>query len=111
MPQFYEPCLASVPYGSSGQVWATALSDADDLALPLSIAWTGTIIAGEDCGGADISGNGRVDLEDFAILESQWLQAPSLPSADIASKPVTDGTVNLTDLATVAAYWLESECI
>lgn len=110
IPQSYQPCLASVPYGNSGQVWATHLSNADDLALPLSIAWAGTIIAGEDCVGADVSGNGRVDLEDFAILESQWLEVPGIPSADIAPESVL-GVVNLTDLAVVATYWLESGCI
>jgi hypothetical protein len=83
---------------------------ANDLALPLSIVWTGTITAEDNCGGADISGNGRVDLADFAIVESQWLGVPGTPSADIAPEPL-DNLVNLTDLAVVAAYWLESECI
>jgi hypothetical protein len=45
MPQFYGPYLASIPYGSSGQVWATPLSDAIDLDLPLSIARIGAISA------------------------------------------------------------------
>ena len=47
---------------------------------------------------------------DFAILESQWLEVPGIPSADIAPEPVV-GVVNLTDLAVVATYWLESGCI
>ncbi|MHC5061319.1 MAG: hypothetical protein ACYTFK_09580 [Planctomycetota bacterium] len=113
LTQFYEPYIASIPNGSSGQVWATHLADANDvandLALPLSIAWAGTTDAGQDCGGADINGSGRVDLADFAILQSQWLGAPSTPPADIAPEPL-DVFVDLTDLAVLAAYWLESDC-
>jgi len=83
--------------------WASNL-----LALPLSIVWTGELAA--KCGGADFTGtNGRVDYKDFAVLASQWQQAPGVPSADIAPYPV-DGVVNLKDLAAFAEHWLDENC-
>jgi hypothetical protein len=101
MPQFYLPYLAAVPYGSGGPVQATQLSGIADLGLPLSIAWVGD--TPQICGGADLDGMGNVSFGDFAILTSQWLQAPGTPSADIAS----DGVVNFLDLAVLADHWLE----
>lgn len=49
---FYEPYIAQIPYGSGGPVDANCLSDSypgpsNDLALPISIVWTGTA----KCGG------------------------------------------------------------
>ncbi|MHC4545521.1 MAG: hypothetical protein ACYTDW_14210, partial [Planctomycetota bacterium] len=111
MPQFYLPYLAAVPYGSSGPVQATHLSDAADLALPLSIAWVGAGALPEKCGGADLDGTGDVNFGDFAILTSQWLQAPGTPSADIAPEAAGDGIVNFLDLAVFANYWLETGCL
>jgi hypothetical protein len=103
IPQFYHPYLAAVPYGSSGPVQAEHLSDAADLALPLSIAWVGP--TPDRCGGADLDGLGDVSFGDLKILASQWLQAPGTPSADIA--PVLgDGIVNFLDLAVLADHWL-----
>ena len=102
MPQFYQPYLAAVPYGSSGPVQATHLSDAADLALPLSIAWVGPIP--KKCGGADLDGLGDVSFGDLKIMASQWLQAPDTPSADIAP----DGIVNFLDLAVLADHWMET---
>ena len=106
IPQFYHPYLAAVPYGSSGPVQATQLSNAADLALPLSIAWVGAIP--EKCGGADLDGLGDVSFGDLIILVSQWLQPPDTPSADIAPKPNGDGIVNFLDLAVLASHWMES---
>jgi hypothetical protein len=55
---------------------------------------------------ADIDGDGDVDFFDYAILASQWLQAPGEPSADIA--PLGgDGIVNILDLGVLADNWLE----
>ena len=105
IPQFYHPYLAAVPYGSSGPVQAEPLSDAADLALPLSIAWVGAIPG--KCGGADLDGLGDVSFGDLKILASQWLQAPGTPSADIAPVP-GDGIVNFLDLAVLADYWMET---
>ena len=46
-----------------------------------------------------------VDMVDFAILASQWQQAPGTPSADIA--PLGgDGIVDLDDLVLLAQSWL-----
>ena len=104
MKQFYEPNLAEIPYGSTGQIQAVCLSDANDLALPLSIVWTG-----DKCVGADLDESGAVSFTDFAILADQWLQAPGSPSADIAPE-TPDGFVNMLDLAVLVRYWLETGC-
>jgi len=105
IPQFYHPYLAAVPYGSSSTVQARRLSDAADLALPLSIEWVGAVP--EKCGGADLDGLGDVSFGDLVILVSQWLQIPGTPSADIAPVP-GDGIVNFLDLAVLGDYWMES---
>ncbi len=57
---------------------------------------------------ADIIRNGRVDLDDFAVLAAQWLGVPAAPSADIAP-PGGDGQVNLPDLLLMADNWLFAE--
>ena len=108
MPQFYDPYLATVSYDSDGPVQATHLSGAGDLALPLSIIWTGSLQ--EACGGANLDGLDGISFDDFAILASQWQQAPGSPSADIAPQDSGDGIVNLLDLAVFADHWLESDC-
>jgi predicted outer membrane repeat protein len=109
LTQFYDPYLAEVSYDSDGPVSATHLSSAGDLALPLSIMWTGSLEA--VCGGANLDGQGGINLDDFAILASQWLQAPGNPSADIAPEGSIDGIVDLQDLAVLAYYWLDSGCV
>ena len=108
MPQFYLPYLAAVSYGSSGPVQATNLSSAADLGLPLSVVWVGA--TPEKCGGADLDGTGDVNFGDYAILTSQWLQAPGTPSADIAPEVAGDGIVNFLDLAVLADQWLGTGC-
>jgi hypothetical protein len=109
LPQFYDPYLAEVSYDSDGPVSATHLSSAGDLALPLSIMWTGSLEA--VCGGANLDGVDGINFDDFAILASQWLQAPGSPSADIAPEGSIDGIVDLQDLAVLAYYWLDSGCV
>ncbi|MHC4394230.1 MAG: choice-of-anchor Q domain-containing protein [Planctomycetota bacterium] len=108
IPQFYDPYLATVSYDSNGPVSATHLSSAGDLALPLSIVWTGAFHA--VCGGANLDGIGNINFDDFAILASQWQQSPGSPSADVAPEGGGDGTINLLDLAVLADYWLASDC-
>ena len=61
----------------------------------------------EDVDG-DITGEGDVDFKDFAILASQWQQAPGTPSADIAPGE-GDGIVDFHDLAFFVSLWLGSE--
>jgi len=55
---------------------------------------------------ADLDGNYRVDMFDYAILAYQWLQVPGTPSADIAPDN-GDGIVNCDDLAVLADEWLQ----
>jgi len=106
MTQFYQPYLAAVAYGNSGPVQATHLTNAADLALPLSIEWIGPIP--KKCDRANLDGMGDVSLGDLAILVAQWLQAPGIPSADIAPASGGDGMVNFFDLAILAGHWMEN---
>lgn len=54
----------------------------------------------------DLNCDGFVNFDDFVILASQWLQEPTLPSADIAPD-TRDNFVDFLDLATFVGYWLE----
>ena len=56
---------------------------------------------------ADFNEDGNVDLIDFAILSSQWLQAPHNPSADIAPDG-GDNMVDFLDLDVFSGYWPEN---
>lgn len=54
---------------------------------------------------ADIVEDGRVDLNDVAILSVQWMDSPGTPSADIY--PSTgDGSVDELDLRVLCDNWL-----
>ena len=57
---------------------------------------------------ADINLSGGVDFADFANLASQWLDTPSIPSADIAPWPNIDNLVNYEDLDKLTEQWLVS---
>lgn len=57
---------------------------------------------------ADFDNNCFVDLRDLAILGSQWLQPPGIPSADIAPG-VPDGIVDWLDVGMLADNWLTVE--
>ena len=99
---FTTPVLAVVPtdVGNINVNRATGC----DLGLPFSIVWTG-----DKCGGTDLSGDGEVDMEDFAIIANYWLVADcgslgSCAGADFDG----DGTVDLADLAVLVYYWLQS---
>jgi len=105
-PPFYEPYLAEVP-SDNNDVQALSLVGAADLALPLSIEWTGIT---NNCEGADLDGSNGVDFVDFAILANQWLQPPGSPSADIAPE-VHDGFVDMMDLEILIKYWLATGCL
>jgi len=113
---FYEPYLAEIPYGSSGPVQAISLSDANDLALPMSIVWTGTVVPEEKCGGADLDQSGDVSFTDFAILAS-WYRLDSdcadsndCEGADLEPEASPDGDVDIKDVAVFALHWLETGC-
>jgi predicted outer membrane repeat protein len=53
----------------------------------------------------DLDFDGKVDFADFAILASQWLTVPSVPSADIAPAE-TDNVVDWQDLMILIDHWL-----
>ncbi len=53
---------------------------------------------------SDLNNDCAVNFVDFAILASQWKQAPGTPSADIA--PPGDGIVDWNDLELMAQSWL-----
>ena len=55
---------------------------------------------------ADFSGDCIVNLLDFAVLGSQWLQPPGMPSADIAPEPLDD-FVDMLDLTVWVTEWLD----
>jgi hypothetical protein len=54
---------------------------------------------------ADINDDCKLDLSDYAILASQWLEAPGAPSADIAPPPGGDGIVDINDLGLLTESW------
>ena len=55
---------------------------------------------------ADLNGDCFVSFEDHATFASQWFQSLGSPSADIAAD-LTDGFVDLRDLAVLTGSWLE----
>jgi hypothetical protein len=105
---FYHPYLAVIEPGAM-QATAIPLSDpasalmGNDLALPMSVIWMPE--PAEPCGRADVNRDGRVDLEDFVILSSQWLEVGQL-SSDIAPLPAGDNMVDMLDMALLAEEWL-----
>jgi len=50
--------------------------------------------------------DGGVNFEDPKAIADQWLQPPSVPSADIVPLPEGDGMVNILDFAALAENWL-----
>jgi hypothetical protein len=54
----------------------------------------------------DINRDEILNYEDLVILVEQWLEAPGIPSADIAPRPAGDGEVNFLDFAKFADDWL-----
>jgi len=53
-----------------------------------------------------LTGDGRVNFQDFAELANYWQQ--SEPSADIGPWPIGDGAVDFLDVAVLADNWLET---
>jgi hypothetical protein len=114
-PPFYDPFLAKVPLGVNN-VSAVSILGADDLAMPLSICWTGALPEEEPCGGADLDGNGNVTLSDFARLALYWLNTNCAPlnnceGADLEPEIIPDGDVDLEDLDVFAEHWLDTGCL
>jgi hypothetical protein len=112
MPQFYEPYLASVPYGSVGPVQATHISNASDLALPLSIIWTGTDPSAGTCWDAaecagqpfgDATCDGSVNLADLLALKASFGKSAPWTPPECCADSTQDGSVNLGDLLALKA--------
>jgi len=99
---FCRPYLAKIPQGTAGPVVAICLYDPvkypdNDLALPVSILWTG--IEEDKCSLADIDENGRVNFADIAILAEHWLQSGCASPDWCSGTDVTlDNKVNGDDL-------------
>jgi hypothetical protein len=108
-PPFYYPYLAEVPSGSDS-VEAISLNDPNncDLALPLSIVWTGSIT----CAKVDFDGDTKVNLKDFAILAWYWLDVPCNVDNSWCEDADTDksGWVDLDDLFVLTRFWMETNC-
>jgi len=112
---FYDPNLAKVPLGQN-DVNAVSTLIAGDLAMPLSICWTGARLPPELCGGADLNKNGTVNMLDFALFAGYWRhtdctsQNNYCDGADLEPQVFPDGDVDLMDLAVLAEHWLDTGC-
>jgi hypothetical protein len=109
---FYSPYIAKVPPGVNNV--SASILNAGDLAMPLSICWTGAIPPPAKCGGADLNKNGTVTFQDLAILAKYWLKTncPALncEGADLEPQGYPDGDVDLFDLDIMADNWLNTNC-
>jgi hypothetical protein len=110
---FTTPVLAVIPAGASTTVDAHEITGCD-LVLPLSLLWTGTG-GSEGCAGADLNGNGFVDLHDFSLLAMHWFEmdchAPDwCEGADLEPQGAPDGEVDMADLAILVNNWLKTGC-
>jgi hypothetical protein len=110
---FYDPNLAKVPLRVNNVSAVCVL--ANDLAMPLSIVWTGALPPPQLCGGADLNGSNRVNLTDLAILAKHWLNincaAPgNCEGADLEPLAFGDGDVDIWDLDVLADHWLNTGC-
>ena len=54
----------------------------------------------------NLTGDGKVNFQDFAELANYWKQ--SEPSADIGPWPIGDGVVNMLDVRVLAEDWLQA---
>ena len=76
------------------------------------MVWIGE--TADQCGGADMDGNGLVNLTDFSIMLSYWLDTGCIPpdGCGKANLDNTDdeNTVNLFDFARFTQNWLKIDC-
>jgi|GEM_PF-379094 len=61
--------------------------------------YVGSKAVGKKCAGADLNGDGRVNLTDFSILLYNW------GTNDSCADQNGDGRVNLTDFSIMMYYW------
>jgi hypothetical protein len=107
---FTTPMLAVISPDSNLPVEAVRINSHDPdlpLMLPLSMVWTASI----NCTTADITGEGTIDLEDFAFLAQHWLDSDCMllewcQGADLNKS----NSVDWRDLSILAKYWLDTEC-
>jgi hypothetical protein len=102
---FTTPLLAAIPPNTSGPVTASQITQCDPfapLALPLSIIWTGP--PSSDGLVADLTGDCKVNLFDFARIAAAWLKDDT--AIDIAPQPLGDGLIDLQEIALLAENWL-----
>jgi hypothetical protein len=96
---FYQPYLAKIPYGSNGPVEAVGLCNPvlypdNDLALPLSIAWTATE-------------QEAMNFSDFACFAAYWLESGCTSPGWCSGADFTgDGNVTAEDLRAFCDNWL-----
>jgi len=98
---FYYPSVGSVLLNGSPLSIISSGVDWVQVYIP-----SGTHEVELDFNAADINEDGAVNFEDFAILASQWLKVPGIPSADIAPAG-GDNFVNFLDLNEFANNWLD----
>jgi predicted outer membrane repeat protein len=106
-PPFYQPYLAKIPYGSTGPISAVNIGSQCNLSMPLSIVFTGS---GDPCGGADLDGNGLVNLPDLHILMNHWLQDNTDPDWLQKADLDNSNSIDLADFAIMGQFWLKSGC-
>jgi len=106
--------IVTKAYGSDAPVNVVALSsdEGEELALPISILWTGSQRKRD---GADINLSNKVNLVDLTFLADRWLRsdctAPDwCDGADINPKLSDRGQVNITDFAILCHHWLDNNC-
>lgn len=109
---FYYPCLAMVQ-SNLDTTDTIDLSDTGnhDLALPLSIIWTGPEPSDPQCCNADINKDDIINVGDFAVLSRFWLNNDcSIDNNCDESDLNGDNHIDLTDLLELAEYWLNQHC-
>ena len=107
-PPFWEPYIAEIQTDSN-EVEAVSLSDpnsgpGNDLALPLSIIWTGPT---HKCGYADLDESGDVGLSDLCEVALRWLDPNCATSDDCDGADIDlNGLVNYEDWSLFFDCWL-----
>jgi len=97
---FGDSVSISGDYATVGAVWD------DDKGSDSGSAYVFESVFERVCPTADLSGDCCVNFVDFAVIGSQWLQAPGVPSADIAPEG-GDGVVDFLDLDILVNEWLQ----
>jgi outer membrane protein assembly factor BamB len=95
--------LWSHPLPTSPVTWGMAVDREGRIVLTLE---DGQVLCLERVPQPDINGNGEVNLEDLAVMASQWRQGPTTPSVDIGPTSTGDGVVDFQDIAVLTEYWL-----